>query len=114
MGECFLYGQSGSSGKKKIPVTEIITTTQNWTVPDTVKSVFVRIFGGGGGGHEYYGADGGGGGGGGYGKNGNGGSFSRFCVPGLAAGGAGGRNSYWTGANFNKGGNGVCILTYVI
>lgn len=52
-----------SGGKNKVPVTEIITESCNWTVPDTGSSkvrVFVRIFGGGGTSHSSYGGGGGG------------------------------------------------------
>ena len=46
-------------------VTELITTSQKWTVPEGVTEIEVRLFGGGGGGYgSGYGAGGGGGGGG--------------------------------------------------
>ena len=52
-----------AGGEKKELTTDIITFTQNWTVPKGVKTVVVRIFGGGGGGGNNVNGGGGGAGG---------------------------------------------------
>ncbi|HOR12275.1 MAG TPA: hypothetical protein PKX46_00005, partial [Clostridia bacterium] len=52
-------------GKKQLR-TEIILWDKDWTVPEGVKSINVRLFGGGGGGGGGQAGGGGGGGGGGH------------------------------------------------
>ena len=64
MGECLISGRTGESvvrSKWKF-ITDIITTTQDWEVPDSAdisKGISVRIFGAGGGGSYWYGGGGG-------------------------------------------------------
>lgn len=112
MGNAFLYGQSG--GKSKMTV-ERLETSQTWTVPAGVTTIYGWICGGGGGGNARNGA-------GGYGvtaQAGNSGSVAQFILnvtPGMAipvvigaggtaGGGTGGQTSF--GSYYTAGGGSI-------
>lgn len=96
-------------------ITEEITTSGTWTVPEGVTEIEVRLFGGGGGGSTC-------GGGGGYGplklaedgryKNYSSNPYSIGGRGGLGYGAGGGGGAGVGGSLPGAGAPGICVITY--